>query len=49
MLSLSITGKNGVSVILESLELFSSIVNSKVFIDATMIGFLTKIDIFQVK
>ena len=41
--------KNGVSVILESLQLFSAIVNSKVFIDATMIGFLTKIDIFQVK
>lgn len=40
--------KNGVSVILESLQLFSAIVNSKVFIDATMIGFLTKIDIFQV-
>ena len=40
--------KNGISVILESLQLFSAIVNSKVFIDATMIGFLTKIDIFQV-
>ena len=40
--------KNGASVILESLNLFSAIVNSKVFIDATMIAFLTKIDIFQV-
>ena len=40
--------KNGSSVILESLQLFSAIVNSKIFIDAAMIGFLSKIDIFQV-
>ena len=41
--------RNGVCVILESLELFTKIVNSKVFIDAAMIGFLTKIDIFKEK
>ena len=40
--------RNGISVILESLQLFSAIVNSKIFIDAAMIAFLSKIDIFQV-
>ena len=40
--------KNNSNVLMDSLALFSAIVNSKIFIDAAMIAFLAKIDIFQV-